>query len=441
MRNEGLKKIANAFDDAEMNLIPYSSLRNLMLLPKQYQVEQDYPIVQRILKISDVFQKMHDLEQRIQPILSAIAANGIFISNEWFTEGLKPKRDELDQVIREIAEYVIIQGNATGEVPLEAFWSENHLPIAHNYDELSKYRRLHPTYGLVLKYKKQQQFLLQWGERLLTDGIQHEDGVLLKGEWLSYASYSGRIFAKKLPLTSIPKEMRRFVLSPEGYQTLSLDLNNAELRFLAYYARCETMLNQFEGQQDVHALTGKLITKVLQVEELCDDALARSAGKQYAFSMLYGAKDATIVQSFRKQFPNATSADVARINNEFNRMYPQLQIFFSQMQQSEKLLTPFGKIRPLVKFSRTQKRNFALQSSVAVAVKILMIVASQYFKVVHVVHDEIWIHAPTREPTALIEEMVKKYYEQLDALLPGFPVKRLLQVEKIGGNNHVKKGK
>ena len=95
----------------------------------------------------------------------------------------------------------------------------------------------------------------------------------------------------------------------------------------------------------------------------------------------------------------------------------------------------------MAQFTPTQKRNFSLQSSVAVAIKILMMVASEYFRVVHVVHDEIWIHAPaTEQPDSdQLNKMVIAYEKQILELFPGFPIKGLINVEEIGGNNHVKK--
>ena len=99
------------------------------------------------------------------------------------------------------------------------------------------------------------------------------------------------------------------------------------------------------------------------------------------------------------------------------------------------MLTPFGRIKPLATFKPTQKRNYPFQSSIAVAVKQLMLIASERLEVVHVVHDEIWILAPTREPT-VVEEVIQEFYHQLLNMLPGFPILGFIKVEPIGGNIH-----
>ena len=48
----------------------------------------------------------------------------------------------------------------------------------------------------------------------------------------SFSSYSGRISASQMPLTSMPKRMRKYVISSSSEKELwSIDLNQAELRF------------------------------------------------------------------------------------------------------------------------------------------------------------------------------------------------------------------
>ena len=54
----------------------------------------------------------------------------------------------------------------------------------------------------------------------------------IKGKWKLFSSYSGRISASQMPLTSMPKRMRKYVISSSSEKELwSIDLNQAELRF------------------------------------------------------------------------------------------------------------------------------------------------------------------------------------------------------------------
>ena len=215
---------------------------------------------------------------------------------------------------------------------------------------------------------------------------------------------------------------------------LSLDFNNAELRFLAYYSRCKKLLEQFETGEDIHYRTGTMIAQAIGLKD-ADVAVIRKTGKQFAFALLYGAGTSMIVNNLRKLVPTVTSATVSQLVTAFFKTYPEVHLFLDNLEKDSHLLTPFGRIKPLATFKPTQKRNYPFQSSIAVAVKQLMLIANKRFDVVHVIHDEIWILAPTREPT-VVEEVIEEFYHQLLNILPDFPISGFIKVEPIGGNTH-----
>ena len=268
----------------------------------------------------------------------------------------------------------------------------------------------------------------------MAEGSRTESGVVIKGNWQSFSSYSGRMFCKQLPLTSLPKDLRDFILSPDERVILSLDFNNAELRILAYYSHCKRLLEQFEIGEDIHFQTGTMIAQAIGLQD-ADVAVIRRTGKQFAFALLYGAGISTIVSNLRKLVPTVTSATVSQLVTAFFKTYPEVHLFLDNLEKDSHLLTPFGRIKPLATFKPTQKRNYPFQSSIAVAVKQLMLIANKRFDVVHVIHDEIWILAPTREPT-VVEEVIEEFYHQLLNILPDFPISGFIKVEPIGGNTH-----
>lgn len=432
MRKEKMKKIVDVYDVSKVSILLYSSLRNLLLLPKQYQVDESDPLIQKILKTSKVFQQMHDLEQEIQSILQKIESTGIEIANEWFDVGLQEQRANLMRIQSEIESYFPNRSSPVDDSLVESFFLEKQLPLAKSFDHLQQYRGLHPLYELLLQQKKNQQFINQWGDQLLLRGSPIEDGIVLRGNWLSYASYSGRIFAKQLPLTSLPRSMRNYIRAPGIL--ISLDFNNAELRFLAYYSKCTKLLEQFETGEDIHFLTGTMIAQAIGLQD-ANVTVIRKIGKQFAFALLYGAGTSTIVSNLRKLVPTVTSATVSQLISAFFGTYPEAKLFLDNLEKDSHLLTPFGRIKPLATFKPTQKRNYPFQSSIAVVVKQLMLIASERIEVVHVVHDEIWILAPTREPT-VVKEVIQEFYHQLLNMLPGFPISGFIKVEPIGGNTH-----
>ena len=410
-----------------------SDLNNLFLLPKNFPKIEEFPEKIKLLQEkSAIYAKLMALEQEIQPILQKIESTGIEIANDWFDVGLLEQRANLVKIQSEIESYFPNRSPPVDELLIESFFLEKQLPQAKSFDHLQQYRRLHPLYGLLLQQKKNQQFINQWGEKLLQRGSPVEGGTILRGEWVSYASYSGRIFAKKLPLTSLPRCMRNYIRT--SGTVLSLDFNNAELRFLAYYSRCKKLLEQFETGEDIHYRTGTMIAQAIGLKD-ADVAVIRKTGKQFAFALLYGAGTSMIVNNLRKLVPTVTSATVSQLVTAFFKTYPEVHLFLDNLEKDSHLLTPFGRIKPLATFKPTQKRNYPFQSSIAVAVKQLMLIANKRFDVVHVIHDEIWILAPTREPT-IVEEVIEEFYHQLLNILPDFPISGFIKVEPIGGNTH-----
>lgn len=414
--------------------LPFTSLQKLLLLPLNYDIESRDPNVRRILQASNVFFLLYDLEKSIQPLLSTIEDRGLIVSQGWFSDYLPKKQNELNHIIEEISRYVLFEGYTIDTPRVDDFLKRNNLPVANSNEKLQLYRNLHPLYELLLKHNNQQQFLKQWRDKLLTDGSRIESGISIKGNWQSFSSYSGRMFCSQLSLTSLPKDLRDFIISPDERIVLSLDFNNAELRFLAYFSKCTKLLEQFENGEDIHLETGTMITQVMGLKDM-DVTVIRKIGKQFAFSLLYGAGTSTIANNFRKLVPTVTSATVSKLIAAFFDTYPEAKLFLDNLEKESHLLTLFGRVKPFATFKATQKRNYPFQSSIAIAVKQLMLITSKRFEVLHVIHDEIWILAPTREPT-VVEEAIEEFYHHILSILPGFPIFGFIKVEKIGGNTH-----
>lgn len=220
--------------------LEYTSISNLLLLPKNFPIEEHDPLVSKVLESHHVFHPLYELEKSIQPVLESMEKRGLVFAEEWFRSGLKKKQAQRTKVITEINQYIDGAHDDVDESRLHDYWRGNNLPIANSFDALANYKEIHPTYNLMLQYRKHSNYLKQWDLNLKNEGVRLENGnVRIKGKWQSFASYTGRISAKQLPLTSLPSAMRDYIVPPKDSQLVSIDLNNAELRFLAYYAKCD----------------------------------------------------------------------------------------------------------------------------------------------------------------------------------------------------------
>lgn len=415
--------------------LEYTSISNLLLLPKNFPIEEHDPLVSEVLESHHVFHPLYELEKSIQPILDSMEKRGLVIAEEWFRSGLGKKRTQLTKVITKMNQYIVGTHDDVDISRLHEFWKKNNLPITNSFDLLAHYKQLHPTYNLMLQYRKHSNYLKQWDLNLKHDGIQLENGdVRINGKWQSFASYTGRITAKQLPLTSLPSAMLDYIVPPKDSQLVSIDLNNAELRFLAYYAKCDRLIHRFNAGKDLHYETAKLIQNKMSRYEVKDEQ-ARELAKRYTYSFLYGAGVKTIQKNLQKVFKDITHADVVTINNAFIQQYPEIQRFLLERESSEYLLTAFGEVKPIAKFQQTQRRNFTLQSSVSVAIKILLkTLVNHKIEIMHVLHDEVWISTPIKSNLEkLIPKVAKDFEEKIKNTFEGFPCEGLLTIEKIGG--------
>lgn len=415
--------------------LPHTNLNHLLLMPKHYDLTQSHKEVDMLLQKHSLFKELYILEKSISPILSTLEKSGLFISDEWFRDGLQERQNQLVAVRNEMNQMI---GEAVSdqvdEDRLYQYWKHGELPVAKGMDELIKYRKLHPSFQMMLTYKNHQNYLKMWGQRLLEKGTTVDGGVILQAQWRSFTSYTGRIYARNLPLTSLPNEMRNYIMAPKGYQIVSLDINAAELRFMAYHAKSSSLVRKFQKGIDVLTEIADMVRYTLDSHDITGEQL-RKLAKEFTYSLAYGSGIQTITKNMRKIFPHVTSGDVDRLIAVFYDTYPELQQFLTERGESEKLLTVVGEIEPVAKFTTTQKKNFTLQHSVAVALKVLLNVLTENdFEIIHVVHDEVWFLV---EENIYLDDFIKqieeRFEKEINNLFPGLPTNGILSKEKIGG--------
>ncbi|MBC2318499.1 hypothetical protein HCC18_16765 [Listeria booriae] len=408
-------------------------LKRLLLLPDNIDMGTSKSRIDKIIQTSRVFRELYLLENQLTPILSGMQKSGLLLSRTWLSEGLQQERLLLLAKEAEIQSYTGNDVGVTPEEKLVSFLKVEKLPEALRIADLKKNKALHPIYAVFMQYKVTKQFIDFWGTKLERESQKDSRGELrLKGQWASFTSFSGRIFASDLPLTSLPRGMRPYIRSEDDRCIYSLDFNQAELRFVAYYSRCEALLLLINERVDLHQQLGNFIASQAATTAHLTEEKARQIGKQFLFSFLYGAGKNRLLQNLQKHLPEMTSIGVERIANAFYTRFPALQIFLRALEKEDTLLTPFGLVKPLAKFTQHQKRNFSFQAGVAVAIKKLMICLHPHFEIIHVVHDELWVLAYP-EDRVLLDTMINQFYEEMTVILPKFPTKGFVKIKLLGG--------
>ena len=118
-----------------------SNLNNLFLLPRNFPKIEEFPgKIELLLEISPVLSELIVLEQKIQPILCKMEADGLELSRDWFNEGLQEQRENLMRIQSEIESYFPNRSSQVDDSLVESFFLEKQLPLAKSFDHLQQYR-------------------------------------------------------------------------------------------------------------------------------------------------------------------------------------------------------------------------------------------------------------------------------------------------------------
>ena len=374
------------------------NLSKLFLLPSNISPNVIESNLDNLINTSSVFNNLYLLEEKISPIISFIENKGVFISSSWMESEISRLNNLFD--------------------------------TSHELNSLITFLNSKKRKGNSI-VDKELSHIKKWIIPLEMTSNKSASIFKIQGEWNLYSSYSGRMTAKKMPLTSIPKSMRKYAISSSTYKELwSIDLNQAELRFLAYYSNDQFLLNHFSTDQDMYSYIGRLITPYNRNEQ---PERLRNICKTFFLAWLYGASTNTLMKKLRKNDFDITSVDVNHILEQLELTIPQAVHYLDLCSSQNEVQTFFGRVMPLVKMKESTKRNFALQSSVATAIKLLMLEAYKLnLDIVHVIHDELWIEVnPSNSNWQKLlqqnfEDTINRYHND-------FPLNNILKFNQLKG--------
>jgi DNA polymerase I-like protein with 3'-5' exonuclease and polymerase domains len=228
---------------------------------------------------------------------------------------------------------------------------------------------------------------------------------------------SGRMSVERVNLQAIPKvnkriekllgpghSVRSLIAAQDGRELFNLDLQQAELRVAAKYARCTPMLEMLANGDDLHSITTK---EVLGVDESHPDwKLKRDTGKRLTFSSIFQIGGLTLQENL------ARVADIHLPLAECNRMVQRWRAKYPEYgdayRKAEQLAKKRGWVWLLKGTPHESKSYFGefefhntawsrmVQGSLAEALKLWLIAAEDAYPeaMVLTVHDSIVVEFP-----------------------------------------------
>ncbi|MCW5841932.1 MAG: DNA polymerase I [Caldilinea sp.] len=217
--------------------------------------------------------------------------------------------------------------------------------------------------------------------------------------------------------TEIGREIRRAIVAPAGWQLISADYSQVELRVLAHMAQEPLLVEAFLADQDIHAVTASKLFGV-PIEEI--DRTQRGLGKTINFATIYGVSEFGL--SSRTEL---TREQARQFLEQYFLTYPRIRAFLDttleQARAQGYVQTLLGRKRffPELQSGRLPYNqrtaveraaiNAPIQGTAADIMKIAMIELHDRLRkgryrtrLLLQVHDELVLETPPEEQAAVV---------------------------------------
>ncbi|HHY58648.1 MAG TPA: DNA polymerase I [Chloroflexi bacterium] len=217
--------------------------------------------------------------------------------------------------------------------------------------------------------------------------------------------------------TDIGREIRRAIVAPPGWQLISADYSQVELRVLAHMANEAALIEAFRADQDIHAVTAAKLFGV-PIEEVT--RTQRGLGKTINFATIYGVSEFGL--SSRTEL---TREQARQFLDQYFQSYPRIRSFLdrtlAQARETGYVQTLLGRKRffpelqsgrlPFNQRAAVERAaiNAPIQGTAADIMKIAMIrlharlqTGGYRTRLLLQVHDELVLETPPEEQDAAV---------------------------------------
>jgi DNA polymerase-1 len=247
-------------------------------------------------------------------------------------------------------------------------------------------------------------------------------------------SVTGRIASSDPNLQNIPirtelgRQVRRAFVADSGYQLLSADYSQVELRIVAHMAQDQGMLAAFRAGQDIHTATAAAIYGI-PIDSVTSEQ--RRHAKAINFGLIYGMSPFGLTRT-----TDLTLAEAEDFVDSYFRQFPGVKLYLDGMRRKAAeqgyVETLLGRRRYFPGLKTQRNRNIRnreereainapIQGTAADIMKIAMLRVPQALresglsaKMLLQVHDELVLECPDRElheTASLVQKVMREAYE------------------------------
>jgi DNA polymerase-1 len=293
---------------------------------------------------------LEQLELPLEPVLAAMEATGIRIDTAYLGElsqELAATLERLEADARQAAgvDFNLASPKQLGELLFDTLGLDRkksrRTKTGWSTDAavLEKLEADHPVVALVLEHRTLSKLKSTYVDAL--PALVEAETGRVHTDFNQAVTATGRLSSSNPNLQNIPvrtefsRRIRKAFLPQEGWQLISADYSQIELRILAHLSGEEALVEAYRTGDDVHALTARLL---LDTDSVTPDE--RRLGKTINFGVVYGMG----AQRFARE-TGVSQAEAKDFLSRYKQRYPKV---FAFLELQERLALTQGYVETIL---------------------------------------------------------------------------------------------
>jgi len=360
-----------------------------------------------------------DLELALVPVLAAMECTGIRLDSDY----LRNLGNEVATSARALeSEIHALSGKefniASPKQLAEVLFVKLGLPIikktktgaSTDADVLEELAAMHPLPAKILEYRTLTKLKGTYIDAL--PALVNPRTGRLHTTFGQAVAATGRLSSSDPNLQNIPirseigKKIRHAFVADPGFQMVSADYSQIELRVLAHFSQDPAFLDAFRTGVDIHRRTAAEVFGVAEAEVSAEQ---RRIAKAINFGLVFGQGDFGLAQVLH--IPRAEAHKyIESYFKRYARVREHMDAMIADARRTQSVSTLLGRTRPLpeINAKRPQERNYAeriarntpIQGSAADILKLAMLRVARGLsrfpevRLLLTVHDELVFEVP-----------------------------------------------
>lgn len=392
-----------------------------------------YEILSDALENDDLTKIAETIEFPLMEVLAKMEIEGILVDRQMLEEFSEILREELLELEKTIYEKAEMEFNINSPQQLgEVLFDKMGLPPGKKtktgqYSTAeSVLKKLSADYempNLILEYRALKKLKSTYVDAL--PKLINEETGRIHTSFNQTIAATGRLTSSNPNLQNIPirtkrgREIRKAFIADDGFQLLSADYSQVELRVIASIAEDENMIEAFRNDEDIHSRTAKEIFDLDSVDEVTGDQ--RRKAKEVNFGIPYGVSSYGLANRL-----GISNEEGKQMIDQYFERFPGIQEYINETKQFAKeheyVKTLMGRRRyiPNINSGNWNVRSFAertainmpIQGTAADIIKQAMIDIQNFIeennlrtRMLLQVHDELIFEIPEEEAEEIPEKL------------------------------------